>query len=106
MKCVMHTSLRATAGLSALLSFRPHVLLSDIEMPATDGYAFLRRVRALADEEGGSVPAAALTAYVREEERQRILLAGFQAHLGKPVDATDLVETVARLAGRAEPSAS
>jgi CheY-like chemotaxis protein len=95
-----HTAESAESGLSALLSFRPHVLLSDIEMPATDGYEFLRRVRALADDEGGAVPAAALTAYVREEERQRILLAGFQAHLGKPVDAAMLVETVARLAGR------
>ncbi len=96
----VHTAESAESGLAALLSFQPHVLLSDIEMPGTDGYAFLRRVRALSDEEGGTVPAAALTAYVREEERRRVLLAGFQAHIGKPVETEILVDTVARLAGR------
>ena len=96
----VHTAASAEAGLAAILAFRPDVLISDVEMPGTDGYAFLRRVRALSDEEGGAVPAVALTAYVREEERRRILLAGFQAHLGKPVDAGKLVEVVAHLAGR------
>ena len=96
----VHTAASAEAGLAAILAFRPDVLISDVEMPGTDGYAFLRRVRALSDEEGGAVPAVALTAYVREEERRRILLAGFQAHLGKPVDAVELVEIVAHLAGR------
>jgi CheY-like chemotaxis protein len=76
------------------------VLISDIEMPGTDGYTFLRRVRALAEADGGTVPALALTAYVREEHRRRMLLAGFQAHLGKPVDAADLIAAVEQLAGR------
>lgn len=103
---LVHTAPTAEAGLSAMLSFRPDLLVSDIEMPGTDGYTLLRRIRALQEEEGGAIPAVALTAYVREEERQRILLAGFQAHLAKPVDAGELVETVARLAGRAPAAAA
>jgi PAS domain S-box-containing protein len=101
----VHTAASAEAGLAAILAFHPNVLVSDVEMPGTDGFSFLRRVRALSDEEGGAVPAVALTAYVREEERRRILLAGFQAHLGKPVSADELVETVAHLAGRGPASA-
>jgi CheY-like chemotaxis protein/two-component sensor histidine kinase len=96
----VHTADSAEAGLASLLTFQPQVLISDIEMPGTDGYTFLRRVRALAEADGGTVPALALTAYVREEHRRRMLLAGFQAHLGKPVDAADLIAAVEQLAGR------
>ena len=94
------------AALAYLAMHTPDVVISDIAMPGEDGYSFIQRVQALQNDRKRAVPAIALTAYVREEERQRILLAGFQAHLGKPVDATELVETVARLAGRAESSAS
>jgi PAS domain S-box-containing protein len=90
----------AAGGFAALLSLRPHVVLSDIEMPGEDGYSFLRRIRTLSDVEGGATPAAALTAFARESDRKRALLAGYQAHLAKPVDAARLVATVARLAGR------
>jgi signal transduction histidine kinase/CheY-like chemotaxis protein len=93
----VHAAGSAADGLASILALRPDVLVSDIEMPGTDGFAFLRRVRALAEEEGGAVPAVALTAYVRDEERERILLAGFQAHLGKPVDADELIRTLAGL---------
>lgn len=93
----VNTAGSAADGLASILALRPDVLVSDIEMPGTDGFAFLRRVRALAEEEGGAVPAVALTAYVRDEERERILLAGFQAHLGKPVDAEALIRTLATL---------
>jgi signal transduction histidine kinase/CheY-like chemotaxis protein len=78
----------------------PDVLLSDIEMPGTDGYALIREVRARSAERGGSVPSAALTAYARPEDRAAALRAGFQLHLAKPVQPADLVEAVTRLAGR------
>jgi signal transduction histidine kinase len=78
----------------------PDVLVSDIGVPLEDGYSLIRKVRAREPAEGGGVPAAALTAYARAEDRQRVLEAGFQAHLAKPIDAAELVTAVARLAGR------
>ena len=80
---------------------RPDVLVSDIGMPGEDGYAFIRRVRALGPDRGGQVPAAALTAYAKGEDGQRVLSAGFQVHLPKPVQPADLANVVATLAGRA-----
>jgi PAS domain S-box-containing protein len=74
------------------------VLLSDIGMPGEDGYALIRRVRALPDDGGGNVPAIALTAYARAEDRVKALLAGFQHHVPKPVDPAELLATVAALA--------
>jgi len=79
---------------------RPDVLLCDIGMPGEDGYTLLRRVRALEAERGGRIPVAALTAYAREEERRQALLAGFQLHVPKPVNPSELVTVVANLAGR------
>ena len=90
----------ATGGFVILLTLRPQVVVSDIEMPGEDGYSFLRRVRTLSEDEGGATPAVALTAFARDSDRRRALLAGYQAHLAKPIDATQLLETVARLAGR------
>ena len=80
---------------------RPDVLLCDIGMPGEDGYSLIRRVRALGPEHGGQVPAAALTAYARPEDRVRATAAGFQTHLAKPVEPAELIATVASLAGRA-----
>jgi len=88
----------AAAGLAALEEFRPQVILSDIAMPGEDGFAFMEKVRRLAPERGGQVPAAALTALASEEDRQRVLQAGFQMHLPKPVGAARLVEVVRTLA--------
>jgi hypothetical protein len=79
---------------------RPDVLVSDIGMPGEDGYAFIRSVRALGAERGGQVPAAALTAYAKREDGTRILSAGFQVHLPKPVEPETLAQVVATLAGR------
>jgi CheY-like chemotaxis protein/anti-sigma regulatory factor (Ser/Thr protein kinase) len=90
----------AEQGPECLRRERPGVVLSDIGMPGHDGYEFIRRVRRLGEAEGGSVPAAALTAYARSEDRQRALLAGYQSHLVKPVDPGELVTVVASLAGR------
>jgi CheY-like chemotaxis protein len=62
-----------------------------------DGYEFIRRVRALPPEEGGRTPAAALTAFARSEDRTRALRAGYQTHVAKPVEPTELAATVAGL---------
>ena len=87
-------------AVDAVRRLRPDVLLSDIEMPSESGYDLIARVRALAPEEGGNTPAAALTAYARVEDRTRALRAGFQQHLPKPVEPAELVAVVANLAGR------
>jgi signal transduction histidine kinase/ActR/RegA family two-component response regulator len=76
----------------------PHVLLSDIAMPGQDGFELIRSVRQHPSSTGGRLPAVALTAYARDEDRERSLAAGFDAHLAKPVDIDMLVATVARLA--------
>ncbi|HEV2856412.1 MAG TPA: response regulator [Thermoanaerobaculia bacterium] len=78
----------------------PDVLVSDIGVPLEDGYSLIRKVRARKPGQGGNVPAAALTAYARAEDRLRALEAGFQTHLAKPVDPSEFVAAVARLAGR------
>jgi PAS domain S-box-containing protein len=78
----------------------PTVILSDIEMPEEDGYDFIRRLRELPPEKGGNLPAAALTAYARSEDRRRSLAAGFQLHAAKPIEPAELVTIVANLAGR------
>jgi PAS domain S-box-containing protein len=77
----------------------PDVIVSDVAMPDQDGYDFMKRVRQM-QAPMSSVPAAALTALARVADRRRALLAGFQTHLTKPVDPTELVATVANLAGR------
>src|SRR5439155_26156300 len=87
-------------ALQAVEEERPDVLVSDIGMPDEDGYTFIRRVRALGPERGGQVPAAALTAYAKGEDGSRVLSAGFQVHLPKPVQPADLASVVATLAGR------
>jgi PAS domain S-box-containing protein len=90
----------AGEAFGAVTSLRPDVLVADIGMPGEDGYALIARVRALGAASGGSLPAAALTAYAREQDRERALAAGFQTHIAKPVEPRTLTATVARLAGR------
>jgi signal transduction histidine kinase/ActR/RegA family two-component response regulator len=90
----------ADEALGVLERDRPHVLISDIAMPDQDGYTLIRRVRALDAARGGTVPAAALTAYATPEDRLKALQAGYQDHLPKPVDPSVLVETVAGLVRR------
>ena len=87
-------------AMQRLKESRPHIIISDIGMPDEDGYSFIRRVRALSDEEGGNVPAAALTAFARAEDRTRALRAGFQTHVAKPVEPTELTAVVASLTSR------
>jgi PAS domain S-box-containing protein len=78
----------------------PQVLLSDIGMPDEDGYSLIRRVRALPPEQGGSIPAVAVTAFTSAEDRRRALDTGFQAHLAKPIDTDELIEIIARISQR------
>jgi len=92
------------AALQLLPRFQPHVMISDIGMPGMDGYEMMRRVRALSPDRGGDVPAVALTAFARHEDRHRALEAGYNLHLPKPVDEVDLLDGIARLARPAPPS--
>jgi signal transduction histidine kinase/CheY-like chemotaxis protein len=87
----------ADEALQRVRDFRPDVLVSDIGMPGTDGYALIRLVRALPGEQA-TVPAIALTAFARNDDRARALAAGFQMHLGKPIDEDELVAAVASVA--------
>jgi len=88
----------ASEALDVLQGLKPDVLVSDISMPHEDGYALIRQVRALKPEQGGRIPAAALTAYAREEDRVCALAAGFQMHIPKPVEPAELVAAVVNLA--------
>jgi signal transduction histidine kinase/ActR/RegA family two-component response regulator len=88
------------AALEALDHVRPDVILSDLEMPGEDGYSLIRKVRERSPEQGGTVPAAALTAYARTEDRLQSLRAGFHRHVPKPVPPDELTEIVASLAAR------
>jgi signal transduction histidine kinase len=88
----------ALEALPRLASFHPHVLVSDIGMPGEDGFALLRRVRSLPDTATRDVPALALTAFARAEDRAQAIAAGFTAHLGKPVTPDTLVQRVRELA--------
>ena len=85
-------------ALEALGRSLPDVLVSDIGMPDQDGYDLIRRVRETVTAK--QVPAIALTAFARPEDRRRALLAGFQSHVAKPVDPAELAAVVASLAGR------
>jgi signal transduction histidine kinase len=90
----------AAEALEAISRLRPDVMVSDIEMPAEDGYSLIRKVRALESEQGGQTPAIALTAHARVEDRLRALSAGYKAHVAKPVEPAEIVAVIASLAGR------
>jgi PAS domain S-box-containing protein len=90
----------AAAALEALEQFHPDVLVSDIRMLHEDGYSLIRKVRELEAKLGWHIPAAALTTYL-EEDRSKALAAGFESHLHKLAQPNQLVEIVAKLAGRA-----
>ena len=91
----------AVEALALAESERPDVLVSDIGMPDVDGFELIRRVRALGPKRGGKVPAIALTAFARSEDRTKALQSGFQVHVSKPVEPAELIATVASVAGRA-----
>ncbi len=89
----------ARAALALLESRHVDVLVSDIGMPDEDGFALMKRIRALPAASGGAVPAIALTAYARSEDASRALEVGYQRHLSKPADVDELVRSVAALGG-------
>ena len=88
--------------LAAIQRELPSVVLSDIGMSGENGYDLIRKVRALAPEKGGTVPAVALTAYAGPSDRRRALVAGFHVHLAKPVEPDELLAVIASL-GRMSP---
>ena len=87
----------ASAAFNEVIDWRPTAIVSDIAMPQQDGFEFIRMVREWETENGGSIPAAALTAYTTIGEREKILGAGFQTHLCKPIAPAELSAAVERL---------
>ncbi|MET0646658.1 MAG: PAS domain S-box protein [Pyrinomonadaceae bacterium] len=94
------TASSAQEALGALASGKFGVLVSDIGMPGEDGYDLIRKVRALPADGGGRTPAVAVTAYARTEDRLRAMRAGFEMHVAKPVELTELIVVIANLARR------
>jgi PAS domain S-box-containing protein len=99
-QATVFTATSAAEGLKLFEQEKPHVVLSDIGMPEQNGYEFIRAIRSRAPEDGGAVPAAAVTAFARSEDRRRAMIAGYQTHISKPVEPAELVAVVAALAGR------
>jgi CheY-like chemotaxis protein len=93
----------AREALELLGEAQANLLISDLGMPETDGFELLDRVRRLPREQGGQVPAIALTAFARSEDRLRALEAGFSAHISKPVEPSELIATVASVVGPGAP---
>ncbi|HVG22249.1 MAG TPA: ATP-binding protein [Blastocatellia bacterium] len=100
-QCGADVKASASAGeaIEELQRWRPHVIVADIGMPDEDGYDMIQRIRRLGPEQGGQTPAIALTAYARNEDRVRALMAGYQEHIPKPVEPDELVEIITKVAG-------
>ncbi|NEU82834.1 response regulator [Nostoc sp. UIC 10630] len=84
-------------ALAALSQFQPNILISDLGMPGEDGYSLIRKIRQMTTDQGGQIQAVALTAFAGESERNRVLAAGFQMYLSKPVDPASLVAAIVKL---------
>ncbi len=98
---VVTTAASAEEAIDVVLRESPHVLISDIGMPSADGYSLIKRIRSMPDAHS-AIPAIALTAYARTEDRIKVLQAGFQSHLAKPVEPNELVSMIRNLT--AQPS--
>jgi CheY-like chemotaxis protein len=94
------TATSVTEALEIIGNWLPDVLVSDIALPGQDGYCLIRELRSRSAEQGGQIPALAITAYARTEDRVRILSSGFQLHVTKPVEPIELVAAVATLVNR------
>ncbi len=97
-QAIVRTATSASQAFEVLQREHVDVLLADIAMPGEDGYALIRKLRACTAPALASIPAAALTAFARDEDRERALQAGFHLHLAKPIDPQSLVDAVASLA--------
>ena len=87
----------AAEALQCLASWRPDAIVSDISMPEVNGYEFIRKLRSLPEDQGGRVPALALTAYARLEDAAKAMSSGYQAHVPKPINPKELVAAITRL---------
>lgn len=87
----------AEEALQLFYQTQPNILIADLGMPRMDGYTLIRQVRALPPEQGGQVPAIALTAYAAEIDRQKALEAGFQLHIPKPLEPETLVNAIVQI---------
>jgi CheY-like chemotaxis protein len=98
--------LASTAAMARteLANYTPHVIISDIGMPDEDGYSLIRSIRTLPTDDKKNIPVIALTAFARNEDRTRTLVAGFNLHLAKPVEPATLVKAVLHLAGYPQPT--
>jgi CheY-like chemotaxis protein len=94
----MTTAQSAEEALDKLLTQVPDVVVADLGMPRMDGFGFIDRLRRHVNPRVREIPAAALTAYARSEDRMKALRAGFQIHLAKPIDPAELITTIAALA--------
>ena len=103
-KALVTTAASAAEAISALDSIQPDIIVSDIGMPGEDGYTFINKVRSRERERGiARVPAIALTAHVRAEDQERAILSGFEAHIGKPANPSELVRVIADLLSNKPP---
>ena len=96
-KASVITAATAREGLELLKREKPDVIVSDVSMPDKDGYEFIREVRQLSAENGGNIPAVALTAFARAEDMTKAISAGYQKHLCKPVDSHELITVIDKL---------
>ncbi|MBV9958557.1 MAG: response regulator, partial [Acidobacteria bacterium] len=96
----VQTANTVSGALAQLEKWRPDLIIADIGMPDEDGFTLIGKLRARAPEEGGAIPAIALTAYARVADRLRTLSAGYQMHVPKPVEPAELTAIVASLTGR------
>ena len=96
----VRTAISAAEALADCDEWRPDILIADIGMPVEDGYTMMKKLRSRENELGGHIPAIALTAYGRREDRLRALSAGYEYHVPKPVDPEELLTVVASLINR------
>ena len=102
-KAVVFVAASAADALEVLAREKLDVLVSDIGMPDVDGYQLIRTVREQLKLDGTELPAVAVTAYARSQDRTRAMLAGYQMHIAKPIEPQELLATVANFAGRTSP---
>jgi PAS domain S-box-containing protein len=97
---VVQLASNVTEAFELIRQHKPDVIISDIGMPGEDGYTFMRKLRSHPRDEGGRIPALALTAYARADDRRKALAAGYQNHAAKPIEPQELMFVIANLAGR------